>query len=252
MTRWQKRTLIGVVALSLLVNGTYLVVANASSLPLAVRGTVWRFAYNYLSVAPSSDEAYGVYVNKEFGLTDEIAVAFYDGHENHVLVTHPGGDDHRHAAMLKLYHLRVSAPNDQEAVRVLRKFLKERGFKGSIRVALTFAHGAQAHPMLGRTSLGVDLFDVLTEYRPHSGYADMVFVSCAVAEGENGKRYIQKIADQYGIRVSACEKNIEWDFAAKWFKGDEGKRNFDIERQDWWTAVPNAGVPKKYSEVFSD
>nr|MBA3240603.1 hypothetical protein [Acidobacteriota bacterium] len=146
MTPWQKRTLIFIVALTFLVNGTYLAVANASSLPPAVRGSVWRLAYNYLSVAPRSNEAYGVYVNKEFGQTDEIVVAFYDGHENHVLITRPGGDDHRHAAMLKLYHLRVSASNDREAARLLREFLKDRGFKGSIRVALTFAHGAQARP----------------------------------------------------------------------------------------------------------
>lgn len=252
MKLWQKRTFSFIVTLILLVNGTYLVVANVSSLPLAVRGPVWRLAYNYLSVAPNSNEPYGVYVNKEFGHADKITVAFYDGQENHVLITRPGGDDHRHAAMLKLYHLRVSAPNDREAARLLREFLNNRGFKGSIRVALTFAHGAQARPMLGRTKLGVDLFSLLSEYRPDSGYADMVFVSCAVAEGEIGKKYIQKISDEYGIRVSASEKNVGWDFAAKWFKSDEGKRNFDIEVRDWWTAIPGENAPKRYSEVFTD
>ncbi|HZH29213.1 MAG TPA: DUF4347 domain-containing protein [Pyrinomonadaceae bacterium] len=252
MTRWHKRILIFVIALTLLSNVTLFIVANASSLPPALRRPVWNFAYNHLSLAPRSGEPYAVYPNKDFGSEEELAVAFYDGHENNVLVTHPGGDDHRHAAMLKNYHLRVSAPNDQEAARLLREYLMARGFKGTIRVAITFAHGSQARPMLGRTRLGNDIFRLLSEYRPYDDYADVVFVSCDIARGEVGKKFIQRIADEYGVRVSASDRSVGWDFAAKWFKADEGKRNFEIEKQDWWTATPQGDAPRKYSEVFSE
>jgi hypothetical protein len=251
MTKWQKRILLPLLAAVLLLNGTLFVVANASRLPPSIRAPVWEFTYNNLSL-PSRNEPYGVYPNKSFGLTDSIAVVFYDDHEKHVVIIRPGGDDHRHAAMQGIYHLRVNAPNDREAARLLRKFLNEIGFKGSISTALTFAHGSEARPMLGRSPLRSDIFALLSEYRPKDGYPDLAFVSCSVAAGEAGRKYIQQVADCYDLRVSASEKDVDWYVASKWFKSDEGKRNFEFVPGNWWTATPHEKELKRYSEVFPE
>lgn len=226
------------------------VVACASYLPLPLRRPVWRFGYNHLSIAARNEEPYGVHVDKPFGLTDQIVMAFYDGRENHVLIVHPGGDDHRLAAMQMLPNIRVNAPNGAEAARLLRAFFAEIGFKGSIRAAVTFAHGAPAYPMLGRSKLGSDLFELLTEYRPQDGYTDLAFVSCSVARGNLGRSYIQRIADQYNLRVSASEQNIEWHFADRWFQSSKVKRNFDFEPDNWLVATPHEKELKKYLDVF--
>lgn len=251
MSKRQKRILFPLLAVVLLLDGTLFVVANASRLPPSIRRPVWEFTYNNLSIS-SRNEPYGVYVNKNFGLTDTIAAVFYDNHENQVVAVRPGGDDHRHAAMQGVYHLRVNAPNGREAARLLHEFFKEIGFKGSISTAVTFAHGSQARPMLGRSRLGDDFFALLSEYRPKEGYPDLAFVSCSVAAGEAGRKYIQQVADCYDLRVSASEKDVEWYVISKWIKSDEGKRNFEFTPGNWWTATPHEKELKRYSEVFTE
>lgn len=239
-------------AFVIVVTITCLGYASIPYLPRGIRQPVARFYYNYLSLSPSNNEPYGVYLNKPFGPDDELVIAFYDGRENHVLIIRPGGDDHRHAAMQTVYHLRVNAPSGKEAVRYLREFFAKLGFRGSIRTSVSFAHGAPARPMLGRSILEEDLFSFLSEYRPQEGYADLAFVSCDVAKGDAGRKYIQQIADTYSLRVSASEESVSWYIDAKWLKSNEGKRNFEFEPQNWLTAIPHEKEPKRYREILAE
>lgn len=252
MKLWMKCILIAILICIFAIDGLYLAVAYSSYLPKEVRKPFGRFCYNHLSLAPSSNEPYGVYINNPFGPTEEISVVFYDGKENHLLIFHPGGDDHRYAAKQTIYNIRVNAPNEREAVRLLREFFTKIDFKGSIRTALTFAHGAPAMPLLGRSRLGTHLFKFISEYRMKNGYTDLAFVSCNVSRGDEGRKYIQSIADEYNLRVSASSESVRWNFASKWLKSDEGKRNFDFNAEDWLTSIPHEKEPKRYSEVFTD
>lgn len=154
--------------------------------------------------------------------------------------------------MQPIFHLRVNAPNDTEAARYLREFFVKEGFKGSIRMAQIFAHGAPARPMLGRSRLESNLFGLLSEYRPKEGYADLAFISCNVAQGDAGRNYIQHLADEYGLRITASEETVSWHITYKWFKCGAGKLNYEVEKQNWLIATPHEKQPKRYLEVFTE
>lgn len=211
-------------------------------LPLHMRQKYAHFAYAHLSVAPNNDEKPGVYENTPFDVNANISVAVYDGSERHVYVYRPGGDDHRLAAMQKKFHLRVNARNSRDAARMLREYLATRGFKGSISETCTFAHGSPASPRLGITKVGDELLTFLSEKKPNVGFADLYFVSCDVAQGAEGRDYIQSVADCYGLRVNASEDSIGWKV---WFPPAEGRPNYYLGKENWLVATPNEKEPKR-------
>lgn len=211
-------------------------------LPLPVRQTYAVFAYKYISVAPRNNELPGVYENTPLEQWADISVAFYYGGERHVYYFRAGGDDFRHAAMQKTFTLRVNARNSHEAAQMLCEYLDKRGFKGSIREVYIFDHGDQAAPLLGLLSIGDDFFALLQEKRPSTGYADLYFVNCNVAEGVKGREYIQRIANTFNLRVHASEEAIGWKV---YDTIPEGKPNYEIVKKDWFLAVPHEVGPKR-------
>jgi hypothetical protein len=205
-------------------------------LPMPVRQGYRKFSYTYLSVAPANGEKYGVYEITPFGPEDEIWVAFGDGGERHVYGLLPGGDDFRHATLQKVFNLRVNAPNSEEAAHMLTEYLKARGFRGSIRGVCIFGHGDSGAPLLGLSAVGVGLLKLLSLKRPGSGYADLYFVNCNVAEGVVGRAYIHGVADEYDLRVNASKDTIGWNVFTR---PVEGNANYTLDRGNWLTATPH-------------
>lgn len=222
----------------------YLSVGLAAHMPPSIGRPLWKFGYCNLTISPSNGEPYGVYVNREFSPTERLSIAVNDGQERHYF-TKPAGDDHRHAALQKFFHLRVNAPNDKEATRLLREFFAERGFRGTIGETVIFAHGEPASPRIGLSKMGDDLFGLLSKHRPTDGQGEIAFVSCEVAKGDEGRHYIQRVADEYGLRVAASERKIQWHFWVKWFKAFEGERNYEIEEGHWVVASPGEREPRR-------
>ncbi|MET0650753.1 MAG: hypothetical protein ABW208_29440 [Pyrinomonadaceae bacterium] len=205
-------------------------------LPMPVRQQYRKFSYTYLSVAPANGEKYGVYQGVPFGPDDEIWVALGDGGERHVYGMRPGGDDFRHATLEKSFNLRVNAPNSEEAARMLAEYLEARGFKGSIRGVCIFGHGDSGAPLLGVSAVGKRLLTFLSSKRPGSGFADLYFVNCNVAEGVGGRAYIHGVADEHELRVSASEDTIGWNV---FIRPVEGRANYALDKESWLTATPH-------------
>jgi hypothetical protein len=97
---------------------------------------------------------------------------------------------------------------------------ESRGFRGSIRGVCIFGHGDTGAPLLGVSAVVKGLLQFLSSKRPGSGFADLYFVNCNVAEGAVGHAYIHGIADEYELRVNASEETIGWNVFTRPAEGE--------------------------------
>jgi hypothetical protein len=247
----KKRLLIPacVVVLAVAMTSAYSYFDPDIELPPSVQLPLLKFGYRHLSGPPCNNELYGAHIAKPFGPNDSLNIVVFDGKEIQVF-SRPGGDDHRHAAMDPMFHVRVNAPNDKEAARYLRELFAQIGFRGPVAQAVVFAHGGPARPKVGLSDMGTDLFELLSEHRPAEGYGVVSFVSCEVAQGDKGRRYIQQVANKYEFRVAASERKIQWDFLMKWFKFLEGVPNYEFKKSHWLVATPRQDEPRRWTDIM--
>jgi hypothetical protein len=217
-------------------------------LPQSVQVPLLRFGQRHLGGPPSNKEPYGARVLKPFGPDEPILVSVCDSREQQIL-SRPGGDDHLHAALGPAFHVLVNAPNDKEAARYLRELFDRIGYRGLVAQTVIFAHGAPAKPKIGLSDVGTDLFQFVSERRPVRGYGEVLFVSCDVARGDDGRQYIQHVADMFGLRVGAPERNVQWHFWVKWFGFLDDMPNYDLRKEHWLIAEPRREALSRWSET---
>lgn len=189
----------------------------------------------------------GVYVNVPFNNRDSISVAIYDSYRPYTYFMTPGGVDFNRAATDSRFNLRVVAPDSQTAARELKSYLAARGFEGNIYLTMIFDHGRPGRPKLGDQPVGDTLLTLLKELKTTERGADLYLVHCNVAQGVEGKNFIQNMADNYELNVWASEESINW---ITYFPLPPSQRNYIMNKEDWIKAVPHNAVPIR--AVFAD
>jgi hypothetical protein len=212
---------------------------------------LWAFnapIHRHFSFAPSHHELFEAVGNPSLRSHKNLSLAVYDGSYTHDAGIGLGGDDFLHAARLPYFDLRINARDSSSATEGVERYLAERGAEDSATFANVWLidHGDRATPMLNGSKVGPEVYDFISRHRPEEGLLNLYFLQCRVAEGEDGKQFIQKLADDYHIRVYASERDIDWHVWRKlWQMIPDDTRNFDFTVSDWFVATPGGKTPQR-------
>jgi hypothetical protein len=216
---------------------------------------LWAFnapVHAHFTLAPSHREPFEAVEKTPLRSYQNLDLAVYDGSYTHDGGIALGGDHFLHAASLPYFELRVNGRDSDSAAEAVERRLAERGAQDSATFANVWVidHGDRATPMMNGSVLGDNFYNFVSKHRPEGDLPNLYFLECRVAEGDDGKRFIQGLADHYHIRVYASERDVEWHVWRKlWRTIPADERNFNFTVGDWFVATPGGGTPQRLREA---
>lgn len=208
--------------------------------------------HTHFTFRPSHREPFEAVKSLSLRSYKNLDLAVYDGSYTHDGGIALGGDDFLHAASLPYFELRVNGLDGDSAAEAVERHLAERGAQDTATFANVWVidHGDRARPMMNGSVLGDNFYNFVSRHRPEGDLTNLYFLQCRVAEAEDGKRFIQWLADHYHIRVYASEYDVDWHVWRKlWQTIPADKSNYNFTVGDWFVATPGGGTPQRLHEA---